>query len=433
MTTFNLYSQHTELVIHHFWIMASGIATAMDTEGSSKRGRPFAVPTAPEAALPPGYRRDWKGRVVKIDEAAEIAKLRKASSIGAAEGIGLNTTEASEAKTFEMVDMDGEMTDVSALEATSLRASRHGATKGVRSTKDRHRASRRHHDPDVSASKANHHHKLRHHRRRSADASTQGTASSPKAEPVDAPPPSLPDPGTAVFAPPCAGPAQAPSMPTQKRSRWGSVPSLPPPLPVATASSVAPAVAGTLQATASAPTPSSSGQTGAAGSTEEQPEKAKANFGLSGVLRQDAATGNTYKGREMKFVEPPDAALPSVRWRLHEFRGGVQAEKPLHIHRQTAFLFGKDPVIADVLTAHPTCSRQHAVLQYRLVEVEDAHARGGVRRVVKPYIMDLASTNGTSLNGERIDDRRYIELKAMDTLRFGQSSREYVLLHDAVT
>jgi smad nuclear-interacting protein 1 len=164
----------------------------------------------------------------------------------------------------------------------------------------------------------------------------------------------------------------------------------------------------------------------------EEAEKAKPNFGLTGVLRQDAATGNTYKGREMKFVEPPDAAMPSVRWRLHEFRGGVQSEKPLHIHRQTAFLFGKDPEIADILTAHPTCSRQHAVLQYRLVEVEDAHARGGARRVVKPYIMDLESTNGTMLNGERVDDSRYIELKAMDTLRFGESSREYVLLHDGV-
>lgn len=98
--------------------------------------------------------------------------------------------------------------------------------------------------------------------------------------------------------------------------------------------------------------------------------------------------------------------------------------------KQSAFLFGKDPVVTDVLTAHPTCSRQHAVLQYRMVEVEDATVAGGVRRIVKPYIMDLASTNGTWLNGERVDDRRYIELRAMDTLRFGESTREYVLLHD---
>jgi smad nuclear-interacting protein 1 len=44
--------------------------------------------------------------------------------------------------------------------------------------------------------------------------------------------------------------------------------------------------------------------------------------------------------------------------------------------------------------------------------------------------MDLQSTNGTFINGERIPDSRYVELKAMDCVKFGSSSREYVLLHD---
>lgn len=47
---------------------------------------------------------------------------------------------------------------------------------------------------------------------------------------------------------------------------------------------------------------------------------------------------------------------------------------------------------------------------------------------VKPYIMDLESTNGTFLNGERIAAAKYIELRALDVLRFGTSSREYVLM-----
>jgi len=103
------------------------------------------------------------------------------------------------------------------------------------------------------------------------------------------------------------------------------------------------------------------------------------------------------------------------------------------VYKQSAFLFGKDPAVVDVLTAHPSCSRQHAALQFRLVEMDDPTAPGGVRRAVKPYIMDLASTNGTALNGDRVDDRRYIELRPTDTLRFGLSSREYVLLHDGMT
>ncbi len=43
-------------------------------------------------------------------------------------------------------------------------------------------------------------------------------------------------------------------------------------------------------------------------------------------------------------------------------------------------------------------------------------------------MLDLESANGTFLNGERIEPRRYIELKEKDILKFGLSTREYVLL-----
>ena len=52
------------------------------------------------------------------------------------------------------------------------------------------------------------------------------------------------------------------------------------------------------------------------------------------------------------------------------------------------------------------------------------------QRLVRPYVMDLGSTNGTYVNGERLEPQRYIELLEKDVLRFGYSSREFVLLHD---
>ncbi|CAN0272436.1 unnamed protein product [Ectocarpus fasciculatus] len=55
---------------------------------------------------------------------------------------------------------------------------------------------------------------------------------------------------------------------------------------------------------------------------------------------------------------------------------------------------------------------------------------GVTRRSVRPYIMDLDSTNGTLLNGEQIESARYIEMKEKDVVKFGTSTREYVLLHD---
>ena len=91
----------------------------------------------------------------------------------------------------------------------------------------------------------------------------------------------------------------------------------------------------------------------------------------------------------------------------------------MHLHRQSVYLIGKDRKIADLPVDHPSCSRQHAVLQYRLVKSK-----------VLPYIIDLGSSNGTFLNNQKIEPQRYVELREKDMLKFGFSSREYILLHE---
>jgi hypothetical protein len=69
-------------------------------------------------------------------------------------------------------------------------------------------------------------------------------------------------------------------------------------------------------------------------------------------------------------------------------------EKPLYVHRQSAYLFGRDRKVADVPTDHPSCSSQHAVLQYRLVELpQEPGFMGPPKRTVKPYIMDLGGSS----------------------------------------
>ena len=96
----------------------------------------------------------------------------------------------------------------------------------------------------------------------------------------------------------------------------------------------------------------------------------------------------------------------------------------LHISRLSCFLIGKDDRVCDILIPHPSCSKQHAVIQFR-----KRKGSSGLMEI-KPYIMDLGSTNKTFLNGEMIDDARYYELREKDCLKFGLSTREYVLLHD---
>jgi smad nuclear-interacting protein 1 len=91
-------------------------------------------------------------------------------------------------------------------------------------------------------------------------------------------------------------------------------------------------------------------------------------------------------------------------------------------------LLGRDRKVADIPLDHPSCSKQHAVLQYRLVDFTRADGTRGRR--VTPYVIDLESANGTFVNNQKIEPRKYVQVLEKDVLKFGFSSREYVLLHD---
>lgn len=55
---------------------------------------------------------------------------------------------------------------------------------------------------------------------------------------------------------------------------------------------------------------------------------------------------------------------------------------------------------------------------------------GFIGKRVRPYIIDLNSANGTHINNKKIDPSKYVELLEKDVIKFGYSSREYVLLHE---
>jgi len=159
---------------------------------------------------------------------------------------------------------------------------------------------------------------------------------------------------------------------------------------------------------------------------------AKPNFAPSGLLAAETNTVKAVDGTStvLKYNEPPEARKPVLGWRLYVFRGSEQLEL-LHIHRQSAYLIGRDRLVADIAIDHPSCSKQHAVIQYRYVQEKDEF--GDSKGTVKPFVIDLESTNGTHVNDEVIPSARYYELKASDVIKFGQSTREYVLLHDEVS
>mmetsp|Transcript_14618 Transcript_14618/g.21886 ORF Transcript_14618/g.21886 Transcript_14618/m.21886 type:complete len:342 (+) Transcript_14618:1-1026(+) len=175
----------------------------------------------------------------------------------------------------------------------------------------------------------------------------------------------------------------------------------------------------------------------------ENPNKIKANFGLSGALASDTQTGNARDGITLKFSEPPEARIPNTRWRLYVFRRKVSDPKAtadsdkkdddlldvFHISRQSAYLFGRERKVADIPVDHGSLSKQHCVLQYRALPSKSSAIIGEPTKLqCKPYLMDLESTNGTFINGVRLDAARYYELRRGDVITLGASSREYVLL-----
>ena len=81
--------------------------------------------------------------------------------------------------------------------------------------------------------------------------------------------------------------------------------------------------------------------------------------------------------------------------------------------------------MADIPVEHPSCSKQHAVIQFRYIEKRSEF--GDRVGKVRPYLIDLESANGTKVNGVEIPKAKYVEIRDGDVVTFGESTREYVV------
>lgn len=148
------------------------------------------------------------------------------------------------------------------------------------------------------------------------------------------------------------------------------------------------------------------------------------NFERSGLLmkRDEKRCESNLKEEEgLKWSEPIDSCLPPShpQYRLFVFKGEEEIDS-VTLSGKSFFSIGRNERIVDIPAIHPSISNQHAILQFR-------------RNIspVRLYLIDLGSTNGTLLNGSRIDSNRYYELLPNDILKFGSSSRDYVLIQDS--
>lgn len=159
-------------------------------------------------------------------------------------------------------------------------------------------------------------------------------------------------------------------------------------------------------------------------------EKEKPNFANSGMLAAETNTVTAPDGSTsivLKYHEPPEARKPPPKdaWRLYIFKGDDLLDT-VELGGRSCWLIGKERLVADLPVDHPSCSKQHAALQFRYVEKRNEFGDRDGR--VRPYLIDLESSNGTMVNGDAIPPSRYVELMDKDVLKFGLSTREYVLM-----
>ncbi|KAL5379914.1 hypothetical protein DPSP01_008195 [Paraphaeosphaeria sporulosa] len=156
----------------------------------------------------------------------------------------------------------------------------------------------------------------------------------------------------------------------------------------------------------------------------------KPNFKPTGLL---AKAANKVEGTKisLKYHEPPEARKPppSQAWRIVVFKGDDVVDS-IELGSKSCWLLGREAKVVDYVLEHPSSSGQHAVVQFRYVTktVEDEYGVKKTRGKVKPYLIDLESSNGTVLNGERVETSRYLELRDKDILKFAGSEREYVVV-----
>ena len=125
--------------------------------------------------------------------------------------------------------------------------------------------------------------------------------------------------------------------------------------------------------------------------------------------------------RAPPYREPPWGGPTTAPYSLETLKGGtILGTRDLKGLR--CCLFGRLPS-CDVCLEHPSVSRYHAVLQHRVSGLDaegDGHGHGF-------YLYDLGSTHGTFLNKTRIPPRTYCRVHVGHVLRFGGSTRLFLL------
>ena len=156
------------------------------------------------------------------------------------------------------------------------------------------------------------------------------------------------------------------------------------------------------------------------------PENIRSTSAINSTVSSSSLNPSSSSSRSqlLKYYECEDACDPSgcpSTFKLFVFKGSSVVET-IDLASRSYFRIGRDESTNHIHLLHESCSSQHAILQYR--------NRSGKCRL---YVMDLDSSNGTTLNGEvQLEGKRFYEILDGDVVKFGASTRDYVFMQNKV-
>ncbi|CAM8968682.1 unnamed protein product [Rhodiola kirilowii] len=115
---------------------------------------------------------------------------------------------------------------------------------------------------------------------------------------------------------------------------------------------------------------------------------------------------------------PPWSEPPTLPFFIEVLKGGAIVDN-LDLSKKGAYMFGRVD-LCDFTLDHPTISRFHAVLDFPFAMIQFKGSN-------EVYLYDLGSTHGTFVNKNEVKKMVYVELHVGDVLRFGRSTRLYIL------
>src|SRR3990167_9675022 len=124
--------------------------------------------------------------------------------------------------------------------------------------------------------------------------------------------------------------------------------------------------------------------------------------------------------QQIEFLySPPVWSTPPIMRFYFEVKESDVLLNKIAINIKGHYLIGRLPV-CDIVIDDVTCSRQHAVVQFR---PGDPDPETGERKD-EVYIYDLGSTSGSYVNSMALQAKAYYPLYPGDVLQFGQYSSD---------